>query len=566
MSFGNNSVEQIFNRNTGKDENAKSILTDISDTDDYVRLRRHLYKKNIENDPLYQCSECGTSLELSCMPDGNGDHTYYFKHKRDPLFVECSIKTNSKSSIDQILRRQYAFKSESNAHLQLKERVGEIIKRFIYPEVIIDKKFIHDKFGDNEKRKPDIFFKLGNREITIEFQINNTFHSVINDRESFYERNLISLIWVFGEFDPESFQSISIKDIYIPNGNNAFVFDQEAEQASYNLKTLCFHVYYKKYSLRGDSIAFDWQQEIIAVNQLKFNSITLRPFYFDCDAELSAIERELEIILKERQIEISKSPIQAKAKQLKAFLSDFKKNDATFDAFKLMEVNMLSEDETEIYNDELSLNTILKNGNNIIQALAKEEKYHGNLITFLLKAQKLRISELSINDRNETTLISILDAFKYPHDQVQQLFMRGYKLNIHDLVYVESKYPTIERKELLYLFRGYEKLSRQSLANLFYISLKEFLVIESAKNGHLTILGNEKQTLVWMANLAADSYSKYWYYYDRAFSFYDLYEKIFKMDKNGTFRKKYQILSSKDLAKHHGFEKILSKLYPELLL
>ena len=564
MPFFKRSIEKVFNRDTGKDENASSIFRRFSDKDEYVRLRRLLRLRNKQNNSLYQCNECGTELELSCMPDGDGEHTFYFKHIRDPLFTNCSIKTDSNLSQEEILRKQYAFKSESNAHLILKQKVGEVIKRFIYPEVIIDKKFINDRFGDKEKRKPDIYFKFNDKEITIEFQVNNTFHSIIQEREAFYERNLISLMWVFGDFNPDAFQSITIKDMYIPNGNNAFVFDTDAEQASYVQQTLCLKVFYKKYSIsRDESIVFEWVNEILSLDKIKFNTKTFRPYYFDCIADKEKTEKELEIIQRNREIELLESEAYKKIKDIKDFLTRYKNNDHTYSVPYSEKINTLSVFETEKLNTELHLNNTFKDGNNVIQVLLNEGGHLG-LIIFLLSTYKIELSLFSTNIKNETTLISILKSEKHPDYALQLLFSRLYKLTEFDEDYIRSHYHGLEQKRLLYIFNAYEKLADYDKISYFYDNVNKFLVIDSAKIGKLNIIGNEKQSLLWMVNLVVDKYKSLWYYFDMAFTFYNFYDKIFKSDQQGTFKKGFDSLKLLSHPKNIEFEGILALLYPEL--
>lgn len=564
MLYSKITIEKIFNRDTGKEESATSIFSKFRDNDDYVKLRRILRIRNKQKNFLYLCDECGTELEISCMPDGEGDHTYYFKHIRDPKFTICSLKTDSNYSQEEILKRQYAFKSESNAHIMLKQKVGEIIRRFVYPDVIIDKKFINDRFGDKEKRKPDIYFKLNQHEITIEFQVNNTFHSIIQEREAFYERNKISLIWVFGEFNPDSFQSITIKDIYIPNGNNAFVFDNDAEQASYTQQTLCLKVFYKKYSIKNDLVIYNWENEIIPIMKIKFNSVTFRPFHFDCAANREQVEHELETLLINREIEFKRSNANSKANKIKNFLTDFKNNDHIFTDTQLETIIAMSDYEADILNDTIGLNKTFNGGKNVIQVLL-EEANHRNLVMFLLKAINVKIPFQSVSDANETTFVSIFRLTTSPTYAIQLLFSRGYKLSEIDNNYIIEHFQHKEQNEHFYTLKAYEMLESYPKIEYFYSNIKKYLVIESAKQGRLTILGNENQKLNWMANLAADKYQKYWYYFDKAFSYYGFYEELFSADKNGTFKKNMALLSTMIHSKDQEFEDVLYILYPELI-
>lgn len=560
-------IEEIFNNDKGKAEKASVVLDKIVDQDDYVRLRRELRIRNKENNPLYKCDECGTELELSCTPNELGQHTFYFKHIKDPAFDECSIKTDSNRSAEEILKRQYAFKSESNAHIFLKREVGEIIRWFIDPNVIVDKQFIKDKFGDTEKRKPDVYFRLDDQEITIEFQVNNTFHSVIQERESFYERNKISLIWVFAEFEPGSFQSIAIKDIYIPNGNNAFVFDEEAKQASHEQQKLVLKVFYKKYMIYNETVDFEWKSELIDIGQLKYDSITLRPFYFNCNADRQLAQDNLDNYFKEKKEKKLISGARKLAADLLIFLSRHKQNDTISEEhdYELLKLKCLKEIEINTLNQEVNLNRLFKGNNNIIQSLLYDNKLHYNLVSFLLKADVLNFPIEAINVDNKSTFIAIMEIYPNSNELVQILFARGYKLSKHDRKYINSIFSGIELKRINFLLKAYEKLNLNQQLKFFQLNLNEFLVIESSKQGKLVIIGKENQSLIWLANLAAVQYQKFWYYFDYAFKYYGFYEILFKMQNNASFLKNYNHLKNQQHQRNIEFEEILFVLYPELI-
>lgn len=563
----NRTIEKIFNNDTGKDENASSILSKINDQDAYVNLRRLLRKRNSENNPLYKCEECGTELELSCMPDGKGEHSFYFRHFKDPGFDKCSIKTGTNRTEEEILRYQYAFKSESNAHKSLKREVGEIVRLFIDPNVIVDKQFIKDKFGDTERRKPDVYFHLNDQEITIEFQVNNTFHSVIQERESFYERNKISLLWVFAEFEPESFQSITIKDIYIPNGNNAFVFDDEAKQTSYEQQKLVLKVFFKKYVVSNEMVDFEWKSELINIGQLKYDSITLRPYYFDCNADRQLAQDNLDKYFNEKKEKKLISGAKKLATELLKFLSRHRQNDTISEEhdYELLKLKCLKEIEVNTLNQEVNLNKLFKGNNNIIQSLLYDNKVHYNLVCFLLKADVLNFPIEVINVDNKSTLIAILEKYPNSNELVQILFARGYKLNKQDREYINSIYSGIELKRINFLFKAYEKLNLYQQLKFFELNLNEFLVIESSKQGKLVIIGKENQSLIWLANLAAVQYQKFWYYFDYAFKYYGFYEILFKMNNNASFLKSYNQLKNQHHHRNIEFEEVLFALYPELI-
>ncbi|MFZ4799287.1 MAG: DUF6035 family protein [Bacteroidia bacterium] len=558
------SIEIIFNLDLHETINADYYFSKFVDKDDYVLLRRQLVKRYKDKDPLLLCDECGTELEVSCTKN-KLDHTYYFKHRRDPEFDKCSIKTGIQRSKEEILKSQYLFKSESKQHILLKNKVGSIIQQYIYPEVIIDKKNIKDKFGDKERRKPDVFFIYDNREITIEFQINNTFHSVIEDREAFYERNHISLIWVFGEFNPYEFQSITIKDIYVPNANNAFVFDSEAELASHEKKTLCLKVWYKKYKIEANEIEFDWENEIISFNQLNYDEITHRPFYYNSPEEKNILLNQLNEIKKEKEKKELQALIDKKINRIKEFLSKLKANDSITYTNELNSINNLNDYETIALNEKINLYNYKKEGNNIIQVLLLSGG-HTNLIYFLLKAINLNLNLNNANNNNSTLITFLKSEDPNKFEYIRLLFAKNYLLTELDIQYINEKYEKFEALQKIQEYKYFEKAENIDQIYCIQKNLNELFVIESSKNKEVMLMGNGKQGILWLANLAIFSYEKLWFYIDLAFDQFGFYKYIFEVDKKKVFTNYYFNNKGSTYPRDAEFEEVFKLIFPEIVI
>jgi hypothetical protein len=553
-------IVEIFDNDLAKPLYANDILNNLSH-DDYVLLRRRLKKRIKTNDPYYLCDKCGTPLELSCTPNGQGSHEFFFRHFRDPDFDKCPIKTNIQRTEQEILRDQYAFKKESKPHIRLKETVSRIIRAFIDPNVIVDSKYINDRFGDDEKRKPDIYFKNGERELVIEFQVNNTFHSVIEEREAFYERNCISLFWVFGAFNPFGFQSITTKDIYIPNYNNAFVFDEEAEQESMKRKNLCLKVFYKIYAVERSEVIENWMQDMIEINDLLFNEQTHRPFFANCPELKQLALLELEKSIDEEELKKSEKMIQQKITEFKEFLSNFKKDDSIHNNW-LYYLTNYSKYELEKLNAALPLKNFQRGGKDIFQVLLEEGK-HPNLVQFLLRAQQL---DIYVNvAQPDTTLTTLLKSQHiYKHDLVKSLFLRGYRLTESDILYISERGKGFESAREIQKYRYYEQMDTRGGMDLVAENLNELLVIECAKQRKIELLGNGVQGAVWLGNLAITQYAKYWPIFDAAFKKYNFYQYIFSQDLKGSFKRKLLEFEDQKLETYPFFETIVKKLFPEL--
>lgn len=297
-------VEDILNLKTGEYIYASSLL-DNMDTDDIVLLRRKLRTANREGNPILVCAECSTKLELRCNKlsrKSRGKDFYFFKHYKD--VNECSIKTNSRLPAGVLLARKYANVRESVPHIHLKTQLGNIIKQYHSPEEIsIDSKFYFDKSGNGEKRKPDVYAIIKGKEYAFEIQLNTTFLSVIEEREAFYEKNNVSVIWIFKHFPlNDNLQRLTQKDIYVPNRLNAFVFNEELIDLSIKEKKFHLRVYYKTFYDDGHKLLSQWRTDIITIDDLKYDKY-FKPFFYDSFKDKENTKQKLEQKEKQRRLE-----------------------------------------------------------------------------------------------------------------------------------------------------------------------------------------------------------------------------------------------------------------------
>lgn len=297
-------VEDILNLETGENITASALLDNMEE-DDIVLLRRQLRTANREGRPILVCAECSTKLELRCNKlsrVSRGENFYFFKHYKDSK--ECSIKTNSHLSIGDLLARKYENVKESQPHKDLKNDLGKIIKQFHSPEKIsIDSKFYFDKSGNGERRKPDVYAVINGKEYAFEVQLNTTFLSVIEEREAFYERNHVSILWIFKHFPLEDeLQRLTQKDIYVPNRMNAFVLDDEMLNLSTKERELHLRVYYKTFHVSDWEVCSKWNTEIITIGDLNYAE-DYKPFFYDSFEDKKFAKQELEQKKEERRLE-----------------------------------------------------------------------------------------------------------------------------------------------------------------------------------------------------------------------------------------------------------------------
>lgn len=314
-------VEDILNLETGENITASALLNNM-DSDDIVLLRRKLRTANREGKPILVCAECSTKLELRCNKlsrESRGKDFYFFKHYKD--VNECSIKTNSRLPAGVLLARKYENVKESIPHIDLKNRLGYIIEKFHSPQKIsIDSKFYFDKSGNGERRKPDVYAVIEDKEYAFEIQLNTTFLSVIEEREAFYERNDVSILWIFKHFPLEDgLQRLTQKDIYVPNRLNAFVLDEEMLDLSIKEKELHLRVYYKTFHVDGWKICSQWDTDVVTIKDLRYAE-SIKPFFYDSFADKEYAKQELK--QKEEEYRLEQRRIQRIQRQEQELLAE----------------------------------------------------------------------------------------------------------------------------------------------------------------------------------------------------------------------------------------------------
>lgn len=598
-------IEEILDKDTGDFVAAADILQKFKSHGDYNTLRKSNSIRNKSGNYQYVCSRCNEHLEISCYKIEKG-HTFYFKHHRDPDDSKCPIKTGTLLSKAEIERRKYLFRKESKPHIELKDRLASIIKEFLDKNVIKDSKFIMDRLGDDDRRKPDIYFKVGEYEQVFELQLNTTFLSVILERESFYSRNKICLLWIFKEFNPEDFIPIAFKDIYIENHHNAFVFDSDAESASWNQKTLCLKVFYPRFTRNGKEIEKIWETEIININQLVFDIHSKRPYYFDSTTLERLVTEEIKQIVQEEEREQlvernrkaneeyqklvakSKENVEHLAKKIrtqekneqseyienvkdqvnrfKEYLKTIKENDHDYSSLKYAKACItFPRKQIEIdFNYWLQLDLYYSNGKDLIQSLVRNGK-HNNLICFLLENKEIYL-KFNEDLTKESTLVTVLkDKDAYLSRIPSLLFYRGYKLRDCDISFLKTKLSLYEFNKRVLIYKYFERCT----GLLHFIkavqseeNFNKLCFIQCAKEGEVKYLGEGIQGLLWLGNLALNQYAKHWKYLIFALEYFGTFKKI-TTGKVGNFINKLDELKQIPFQRDLSFETLIFMLYPE---
>lgn len=254
-----------------------------------TEIRRKLYKATKNNEKKLVCSICNQSLKLS-----GGISTrqvLHFKHYQDS--DNCPIKTAGQKNQKELDTIRYNGAKESPRHLKLKE--------FIYYQLKKDLRFSNTEMEKvvkilNQKkswRRPDVSSLFANKKIVFEIQLQTTYLNVIVDREEDYKNNETYIMWFFDNSNMEKFR-FSEEDIFYANNSNAFVLTEETMHLSEKENKFLFECHYKIALPHDGKVSEEWRNKIISVDDLKFDSINYKVYYYDFEKSKRDLLKEQE--------------------------------------------------------------------------------------------------------------------------------------------------------------------------------------------------------------------------------------------------------------------------------
>jgi competence CoiA-like predicted nuclease len=219
-------IEKVFSTKTSKTYFSAELFSKY-DEKTLFNLRRDLKDKK---KGILLCATCFQPLFLA----GNINQELHFRHKKDS--DDCPIKTTSNLSKEEVDAMKFNGQKEGAEHKQNKLFIASILRRDpSFENVEVEKTFKEESSSGIAKhwRRPDVsaIFKNKGLKIVFELQVSTTFLDVIIDRDNFYQRSKASILWVFLEFNNNTFTQ---KDIFYSSNMNAFVLDNEAKEMSEN--------------------------------------------------------------------------------------------------------------------------------------------------------------------------------------------------------------------------------------------------------------------------------------------------------------------------------------------
>lgn len=546
------SIKIAFDKKSGKRLFADEIFDDRLIGFDY----RAKYNRN-EIEPY--CVEC---FEKLTIPSSKYQNIHFRHYKTDTY---CIFKEHLTPKEKDIFT-QISYAKESERHIFLKNEIGKKLS-FVkeVSNIKIDNHFISD---ETEKRKPDIYFEYKNKKIVFEIQLSNLSQKYILSRYDFYKRNGIFLVWLLNDLTVLDNTSQMEKDIkYISNHQNYFKFDENSE--TFNL--ICK---FKSTHLSTQNQYYDeWKTVYIDLEKLNFDFENTEIFFYNFGEE-----KKQKIILQNQYIEKEKEEERknsenirlekVKSKVSSLILKIKSKKKSIFPYFKdvVDELNMFSEEETQMLNEKLNFdynNAIIK-----YLKIAKDQEY--SFIDFLVTTPQFTFN-INLKDVSGNTILDILFTnanFKNKIPLFKKIIARGYIIRKEDEKYLYNyfSYKPSDAEWHILIAELSKKVSDSKTIDLMFEldNMGVIRAIESAKRGILIGFAYKPNEWIKFANNVLEYYSKYWEYIEIAFKEFGLYDKLIELDKKGTFKNKLYHYYSGKKETDYNFEIIFKALYPEL--
>ena len=248
--------------------------------------------------PKFKCYYCNQLIKIRGKAENETKlKRMHFAHQWDS--DDCPIKTSQTLTRQQMQAIKYNGQKESELHRRTKELVAASLEsnRLTNKGVteVAAETVRRDASGLMSWRKPDVSAVYYSRSVVFEVQLSTTFLSVIADREHFYQQNQTYIIWLFKFFSHDlDKQRFTEKDVFYGNNQNAFVLDSEAIQESKRQKDLILKCLYREPYRMGQHVAYRWQQRLVGLHDLTFDTNTYKVFFFDVEGTTDAIKREID--------------------------------------------------------------------------------------------------------------------------------------------------------------------------------------------------------------------------------------------------------------------------------
>lgn len=243
----------------------------------------------------FKCAICNQPLYLSRHVVGTKNR--WFTH--DGKSENCPWYDGSRLSPDVIKALLYRGQQEGAKHRKLKQFIANWLSKDPSVSNISQEQTTFSQVLKREWRRPDVKCLYRGLPVVFEIQLSYTFLSVVIERDNFYKREGIYIIWVFEEFD---LSKAAPADEVFFNRRNLFVLDPNALNQTATQEALTFTGNYQSPSFEKGLIHDTWESRYVGLKDIIFPKDTMRPYFFDYDAErknIKVAEQKAQLALKE---------------------------------------------------------------------------------------------------------------------------------------------------------------------------------------------------------------------------------------------------------------------------
>lgn len=263
-------------------------------------MRKKLLDAIDDSEPIYLCASCMQPVRLNGGRGGANSKALYFKHHKD--HDGCIYTDDLGLTPDEIGSMKFHGKPEGALHYRLKKAISKALSFDGY-EVFEEKrvtlvKDISPNLSVTKARKlwrqPDIRAIGKDRKLIFEIQLATTSLHVIRARMKFYKECQMHILWIVDEIDIKGGDiPFTQFDILAMTNRNLFLLDDEMIRLSKLNGTLYMKCWYRKPVRKGGEIEYDWQMEVVTLDDLTYDDSDYIAYYFDCKAEEVKLNKEI---------------------------------------------------------------------------------------------------------------------------------------------------------------------------------------------------------------------------------------------------------------------------------
>ncbi|SMD44811.1 Competence protein CoiA-like family protein [Aquiflexum balticum DSM 16537] len=495
---------------------------------DFFSFREKAYEEKLE----FECLQCGQKISISKSSRNN----LYFKH--NPNTTACLLKDSRFSESDWEIYKKIVYSKESDRHKFLKEAIGNKLQRVA--GIDLNKLWIDDRYLiiDGEKRRPDVYCEFRDRKIVFEIQLSDLSPRYMIERNSFYEKHGIYLIWILDNFNylNQSNSHLNIK--YLSGHQNFFVFNESSSEFKLDCR------FKKNYIFEKKEVRCKWQTATIGLESLIFEENHKEVYYYHYENGKKSKDEYLKRLNAKKQKSIVESKmIQEKAwkiSRVEEFIKNlkfyYKHRIADYSHFRAYLENS-EKGELQIINERIGYE---KSPNKLFLFLETTKNKNYQFLSFILDVIQIKMDINLKNDKGKTIFEIIVSDLEFSLEQllsmVKSLLHRGYILQESDFkAWTERGF---EQKDSgwYYLFEKFtggqhldviEKVFEMRHGNVV-------LMIESVKRNIFihSNYGSPSEIRNWVAfaNNAIEYYAEYWEFIELAFQHYGNWEEIVNSD------------------------------------